>query len=52
MLCYYVVHGDDDNLTSVRVERWAELNSGTLLGRVIKEMGKRHRERKQGKEDN
>ena len=23
VLCYYVVHGDDDNLTSIKVERWA-----------------------------
>ena len=46
VLCYYVVYGDDGNLTSVRVERWAEINQATLLGRVIKEMGKRRRERK------
>lgn len=45
MLCYYVVNGDQDNLTSIKVERWAENNPNTILGKTIKEMNKRHRER-------
>ena len=50
LLCYYVVHGDDDNLTSIKVQRWAELNSNTLLGKTIKEMNKRYKQ-KNRKED-
>jgi hypothetical protein len=43
VLCYYVVHGDEGNLNTASVEKWAENNSQTLLGKTIKELGKRQR---------
>jgi hypothetical protein len=52
LLCYYVVHGDDDNLASLKIERWAESNANCLLGKTIRDLGKRHRERKKAKREN
>ena len=43
MLCYYVVHGDDDTLTPQKVQKWADANPTTLLGITIKELSKRYR---------
>jgi hypothetical protein len=51
LLCFYVANGDDENLTSVKAERWAEVNCESLLGKTIKEMNKRHRERKSTQKD-
>jgi len=49
VLCYYVVNGADYNLDVNRVEKWAEFHSNTLLGKTIKEMTKRQREKKKQK---
>ena len=51
LLCFYVANGDDQNLTSTRVERWAEMNGESILGKTIKEMNKRHRQRKVGQNE-
>lgn len=46
VLCYYVVYGDDEGTLSIKkVERWVEQNGDTLLGKTIKEMTKRQKEK-------
>lgn len=51
VLCYYIVHGEAGILNSNKIEKWAELNCTSLLGKTIKEMNKRQREKKRVKKD-